>query len=128
RVYDHKQPLLRSVGSHIFYYLMRKFSELDTTPNNTDFRLLDRKVVRELVKIGEKKRMFRALVDWLGFKRTWVKFSSPNRAGGESSFSYRRLSNLAFDSFISYSSVPLRLIGYGGASITLFSVLLLLWM
>jgi len=124
----HRQPLIRVMGSHLFYYLMKQFSDLDITSQTTDFRLIDRKVVDELKKISEKKRMFRALIDWLGFNKVWVEFEAPEREQGDSGFSYRNLWNLAFDSFISYSSFPLRLIGYLGVLITSSSVFTIIFM
>lgn len=123
-----KQPLLRRAGSHLFYYLMRTLSELDTTSQTTDFRLIDAKVVTELRKVREKKRMFRAIVDWLGFRKVWLEFEAPKRELGTSAFSYRKLWNLAFDSFISYSSFPLRFIGYLGAFTVITAGSLLGWM
>ena len=45
RVSIDKQPLLRCMGSALYYWLMAKISILDMLSKTTDFRLFDRKVV-----------------------------------------------------------------------------------
>lgn len=62
--------MVKKAGSKAFYWFMRKFSDLDIPPNSTDFRLLDRKVVDTLRRFTEGSRMFRGLIDWMGFKKT----------------------------------------------------------
>ena len=122
------QTMVRKMGSRLFYYLLLRMSTLETRANTTDFRLLDRKVVREFHRVGEKKRMFRATVDWLGFKKVWLEFDAPDRFSGTSTFSMRGLLNLASDSLVSYSAAPLKLIGISGVLITFLSVVLMIAM
>ena len=123
-----KEPLLRKIGSRAFYFFLNLVSEIKIASQTTDFRLLDRKVVANMRLISERHRMFRGLVDWLGFKKASLPFTAPARASGESVYSYAKLANLAVTSFISYSSAPLRFIGMLGLLITLTSGGLCLWM
>lgn len=123
-----KKPFMRTIGSHVFYWFMSKFSELEIVSQTTDFRLLDKKVVDAFRSIHERKRLFRGLVDWLGFKKVWLEFTADAREEGKPSYTYRKLWQLALNSFISYSSTPLMLIGYLGVLITFFSGGLLVWM
>ena len=123
-----KESLLRKTCSMVFYFLLRTLSNVQIASRTTDFRLLDRKVVDEFKKIGEKQRMFRGLIDWLGFKKVALSFVAKEREGGQSVYSYGKLFHLAMDSFVSYSSKPLKLIGLLGLFILLASSGLLLWM
>lgn len=38
-----KQPLLRRIGSHVYYWLMSRISALAMVSQTTDFRLYDKK-------------------------------------------------------------------------------------
>ncbi len=120
-----RQPLLRRFGSFMFYRLMSRSSGFDLAPGTTDFRLLDKKVWHVFRQMTERVRMFRGLVDWMGFNTQIVYFRAEARQEGKTSFSYARLWQLAINSITSFSLLPLRLTGYLGVTITLLSGILL---
>ncbi|WP_300154959.1 glycosyltransferase family 2 protein [Solidesulfovibrio sp.] len=109
--------LVKKLGSKGFYWFMRRFTDLDLPPNSTDFRLLDSKVVETLSQFTEGSRMFRGIIDWMGYKKTYISFCAPARSQGEPAYSVKKLFNLAINSFTSFSLVPLRLAGYLGLGI-----------
>lgn len=123
-----ESPLLRRLGSYLFYRLMLFSTGLELTPGTTDFRLIDKKVLFVFREMTERARLFRGLVDWMGFRRKNIFFHANDRLEGESTFSYRRLWQLAINSLLSFSLLPLRLAAYLGGVITLFSGLLLIRM
>ena len=120
--------MIRRLGAKLFYYLLKRFSNINIEPNSTDFRLLDKKVLDVLNTFKERTRFFRGLIDWMGFDKTYVVFSAPNRNNGQSTFNFHKLFNLALNSFTSFSLFPLRIAGYLGMGIILFTVLLLSYM
>lgn len=122
------EPILRRLGSRMFYFLLGIISDTEILAKTTDFRLLDRKVVDAMAKIEERHRMFRGLVDWLGFKKIRLPFTATERLHGESVYSYAKLINLAINSFIGHSSIPLKLIGVLGGFISLSSGVLFVFM
>ena len=89
---------------------------------------MDRKVVDALGKVEERQRMFRGIIDWLGFRKTSLSFQAALRKHGAPVYSYTKLINLALNSFISYSSIPLKFIGVLGLLITCASLFVLLLM
>lgn len=109
---------LKKFGSKAFYWIMTRYSDLDIPPSSTDFRLLDRKVVKTLLQFTERTRMFRGLIDWMGFKKTYIPFVAPARDTGQVGYSLKKLFNLAVNSFTSFSLLPLRFTGYLGLTIT----------
>lgn len=123
-----KQPLLRRIGSHVYYWLMSQISGLDMVSQTTDFRLYDKKVVAAFSRATERERMFRGIMDWLGYRKVYVEFSADARNEGCGGYSYAKLYHLAINSITSFSLWPLRLTGYLGVSITAMSGLLLTWM
>jgi glycosyltransferase involved in cell wall biosynthesis len=125
RTKSERQPLVRRLGSHLFYWLLNSISEFKMEPGTTDFRLLDRIVVDALKQFTENNRMVRGLIDWMGYKKTFVEFEAPERHSGKPGYSYSRLLQLALNSFMAFSLVPLKLAGYLGVFvITAFGLLL----
>jgi dolichol-phosphate mannosyltransferase len=123
-----RQPLLRRIGSHGYYWLMSKISGLDMRSQTTDFRLYDRKVVQAFSQATERQRLFRGIMDWLGFRKAYVEFDAAARTAGTVGYSYARLWRLAIDSITSFSLFPLKLTGYLGLMISLLSSIMLVWM
>ena len=68
-----KQPLLKRIGSMLFYWLMSKISGVKMEPQTTDFRLYDKKVIQVFRNVTERQRMFRGIMDWMGFKKYLFK-------------------------------------------------------
>jgi len=128
RTHSKHEPWLRRFGSGVFYSILRLLSSTEIIAKTTDFRLLDRKVVDALGKVEERQRMFRGIIDWLGFRKTSLSFQPGTRKYGVPVYSYGKLINLALNSFISYSSIPLKLIGVLGLLITGAGLCVLSWM
>jgi dolichol-phosphate mannosyltransferase len=117
--------LVRRAGSAVFYWLITRLSDVEVVSKSTDFRLIDRRVVDEFVKLGDHDRLVRGLVDWLGFRRARVTFRASPRLHGASSFSYSRLTSLFFNGIMAHSSAPLKWVGLLGVLTTVaFSALL----
>jgi len=122
------QPLLRRMGSFLYYWLMRKMSGIDIKAKTTDYRLYDKKVVEAFLQTTERERMFRGIMDWMGFRRLYVEFKAEARAEGQVAYSYVKLWRLAVNSLTAFSLWPLRLAGYIGIFISLISGTLFVWM
>lgn len=123
-----KQPALRRLGSYLYYWLMGKVSGLQMMSQTTDFRLYDRKVVEAFKEATERQRIFRGIMDWMGFRRIYVEFQADARHEGDAGYSYSKLIGLALNSITSFSLWPLRLTGLLGLFIAGGSGGLLLWM
>jgi glycosyltransferase involved in cell wall biosynthesis len=87
----------------------------------SDFKLLDRRVVHEWRRFGERATFFRGLVAWLGFRRTRVYFDVPPRHAGHSQWSLAGLTGLAVHAITSFSAVPLQLVTVLGAIMLLLA-------
>jgi dolichol-phosphate mannosyltransferase len=115
------ENILKKLGSNIFYKLINRVSETEITPHATDYRLVNREVIDQFNSFTEHNRITRGLIDWLGFDRAFVHFKANNRQFGEASYTFDKLVKLAVSTFISHSFFPLRLAGYLGVLIILFS-------
>lgn len=128
RSYNEEETWFKRTSSALFYRLFGIVSETKITPHATDFRLLDRSVVDTYNELSEHNRITRGLIDWLGFRRSYIHFEAPPRLHGEASYSTRKLFKLAMDTFTSHSLVPLKIAGYLGVVILLVAAPLGLFM
>jgi glycosyltransferase involved in cell wall biosynthesis len=92
-----------------FYKLITKISEIEIPNNVGDFRLLDRRVVNELVKMPERNLFMKGMYAWLGFNYTIIEYPRMARAHGKTKFSFFKLVKFALDGIVSFSSLPLRI-------------------
>jgi dolichol-phosphate mannosyltransferase len=106
-------------SSWAFYKIFNKITDQELTQGSTDFRLIDRSVQQEFLKLEETDRITRGLIDWLGFRREYVYFTPKPREEGSSSYSHSKLIKLAMNSFVSLTPRPLFIFGYLGCFITL---------
>jgi len=121
---NEKEGFIKRYGSKLYDKTLNYLTDNNTVAGSTDFRLIDRKVVNEFNALTERNRITRGLIDWLGFKRTYVTFKSPARYSGKATYSFRKLVTLALHSFTSQSTKPLQLTGFLGFIVTIMSVLL----
>ena len=108
RITRGKESYLRKTLSLSYYKFLAKMSNTEVLQNVGDFRLLDRKCVDELCRLRETQRYTKGLFSWIGFKKKQVFFEQNDRNAGESSFSYRKLVNLAIEGITSHTTSPLR--------------------
>jgi glycosyltransferase involved in cell wall biosynthesis len=105
-----------------FYHWHQWLSDLKLPKNVGDFRLMDRQVVDALKQLPESCRFMKGLFSWVGFRTTYIDYVQVKRVAGVSKFNGWSLWNLAIEGITSFSTVPLRLWGYLGGVLSLFSV------
>lgn len=109
--------------SRIFYKLISSISDINLSYGESDYRLLDRKVVDVILNIPEKHKFLRGIVKWVGFSQTSVEYDVEQRKTGESKFSFWNYINFAFDGIFSFSTVPLRIFLWLGIMVASFCIL-----
>ena len=115
--------VIKRIGSKIFYKLFNSLSNQKLTPGSTDFRLIDKSVRKEFLKLTENERITRGLIDWLGFKQEFIYFDAPERLIGKAQYSSGKLFKLAENSIVSMSPKPLYLSAGLGLIITPISLI-----
>ena len=118
-----KRNILIRFYSFMFYFLFRKFSNLNLSNNVSDFRLISKRVNDQLKKIIEKERFIRGLVQWVGFNYIELKYQPKERIFGKSKYNFFKLLKLASFGIFSFSNIPLKLALYTGFLMSLFSFL-----
>ena len=80
---------------------------MDNTVAN--FSIISSKVVENLRLLREQDRSYPLFVNWIGYTRSDVNVEHAHRESGKSSYTLKKLVNLAIDSIISQSNKPLRI-------------------
>ncbi|MBR3841567.1 MAG: glycosyltransferase family 2 protein [Erysipelotrichales bacterium] len=116
-----KEGIIYKLGANTFYKLLKKFGNVDLK-NATDFKMLDRKVIDTLVAMPERNVFFRALSNWVGFKRTRVLFKVEDRRFGTSKWNFMKLSSYAISNLTSYTTLPMQFVTLAGTIFLIFSI------
>ncbi len=117
-----KDKLLKQFTAYLFYRTMSLLSSIDIPKDTGEFRLIDRRVAKALHQLPERTRYIRGLLPWLGFKQTTIPIDRNARQHGESSYTLRKLINLALDGILCFSYAPLYAIGILGILVILSSL------
>ncbi|HEX7633418.1 MAG TPA: glycosyltransferase family 2 protein [Candidatus Saccharimonadales bacterium] len=121
---NYRTSPLKRLTSKLFYKFFKLFTGVKLLPEATDYRLIDRIVQQDFIRMTERSRMTRALIDWLGYPREYVSYTENPRLHGEATYSVSKLLKLAVDSVISTSTSPLYIAMYIGVVVLPLSVLL----
>ncbi len=95
--------------SRAFYGLFSRLTGVKMEPGSSDFRLLDRRAVDALVRLGDADLFLRGLVNWLGYRTLLVPYRADPRRSGASKFTLRKMLRFSGDAIVSFSALPLRL-------------------
>jgi polyisoprenyl-phosphate glycosyltransferase len=114
-------PAVHRMFSRVFYRLFEKMSGTELPDGAGDFRLLDRKAVDALNRIGERSRFNKGLYAWIGFRTIGVPFDVAARLDGRSRWSPRKLLRFALDGLASFTTLPLRVWSYLGLVVSAFA-------
>ncbi len=106
---------------NLFYTLFDRMTGLHLK-DQSDFKLIDKKVVAFYCSLPERERFFRGLVGWMHFNTTQVWFEVPPTTR-KSTWSRWRLFTYALRSITSFTSFPLQFVTVCGGVTFLVSLI-----
>lgn len=109
--------LFKRSSAGMFYRVASRLFNVPMQANAGDFRLLDRKIVEALRALPERTRFMKGLYAWVGANSATIGYSRPARAAGTSKWNAWGLWNFALDGIFSFSTIPLRIWTYVGATV-----------
>jgi glycosyltransferase involved in cell wall biosynthesis len=113
----------RAVAS-LGYTVIGKISEVDIPKNTGDFRLMSRRVVDEVVALGESHGFLKGLVPYVGFPTTGVQYDRAAREAGDSKYNRFWGSLLiGLNGVIGFSRYPLQLISIAGLVLAVLAII-----
>ena len=111
---------LKRVSAGMFYSIARSTTGIHIESHSGDFRLISRNVLKALNALPEKNKVYRLLIPWLGFEQRSVYYTRDIRVAGDTKYNIKKMLNLAIDSFLSFSSKPLRILSQLSFAATVF--------
>lgn len=118
-----KDSHFKRLGSKLFYKVYNYFTESKIDNSIANFSIVSSTVVEKLKTLREQNRSYPLFINWVGFKRTNVNVEHAKREEGKSSYTLKKLIDLAIDSIVSQSNKPLRLSIKFGFIISVLSLL-----
>lgn len=109
RIDGRETGFLKRASSAAFYRIFSALSEVEMSAGSSDFRLLDRSALEQILRLGSEGLFLRGAVAWLGFPAETVPFEVGARHAGASKYTWRRMIRFAAKAIVSYSTKPLRL-------------------
>lgn len=124
---NRKEHLFLRAAYSLFYRLLKRIAHTEIPVDAGDFSLMDRTVVDYINRMPEHNRFVRGLRSWVGFRQIGLPYERAGRQAGAPKYNIIRLTQLAMDGLISFSSVPLRLAAWIGALASVLGFVLLVW-
>jgi dolichol-phosphate mannosyltransferase len=110
--------------SYLGYWFINRTSQVPIPRNTGEFRLMDKRVVDEVVKLGESHGFLRGLVAVVGFKTAMLPFDRPERVDGEGKYNrFTGSLRIGFNGIIGFSDYLLNLMVKVGFAFSAFSML-----
>jgi polyisoprenyl-phosphate glycosyltransferase len=112
--------------AHVFYRLLKRWTNVDIPVDVGDFRLMGPKAVAAFRRLRERHRFIRGMTAWVGFRQVGVSYVRPRRTRCEAKFPLRKMLRFALDGLTSFSHVPLQLATWLGFLVSAFAFLYIL--
>jgi dolichol-phosphate mannosyltransferase len=99
----------KRLSSRHFYRVFSFLTSIPMAEGMSDFRLLDRRVLDELLHLRNRDLFLRGSVEWLGYRTVTIEYDVAPRRAGVSKYPLGRMVRFAVGAVISFSAKPLRL-------------------
>ena len=118
---DREEPISQKAFSNLYAFLMRKLPK-----GGFDTFLIDRQIIDLLVKMQERNTSLMSQILWAGFKTATVPYVRKKREIGKSKWTLSKKIKLVYDSLLSFSYFPIKMITTIGFLSFLISLIVLI--
>lgn len=106
---NRKDSFLKRLSSKTFYLFFSYITESKQDASVANFGVYNRKVIAAILSMEDKVKYFPTMAQWVGFEKELLPVEQDEGGGGTSSYSWKKLFELAMDNSIAFSDKPLRL-------------------
>ena len=122
---DREEPIMQKAFSNLYAFLMRKLALHNMPKGGFDTFLIDRQIIDLLVKMQEKNTSLMSQILWAGFETATVPYIRKKREIGKSRWTLSKKIKLVYDSLLSFSYFPIKMITSVGFLSFFISLILL---
>lgn len=120
----HRQDgIMKKLSSKLFSMMYSYLTDTKFDNSVANYGVYSRKVVNEVITMNDYIKSFPLFAQWVGFNKAYVEVEHGERESGTTSYSFRKLLELAFNTLISFSNKPLKLFVKAGLVISFLSFL-----
>ncbi len=117
------ETLLKRIVAHMGYLFINHIAEVPIPRNTGDFRLMDRRVVREVLALKEHHGFLRGLTAIVGFKTYLLGFDRDARVGGKGKYNrFTGSLKIGFNGIVAFSDYLLNFMVKFGLSLALLTL------
>lgn len=121
------ESLLKKITAAVFYRLLSAITSVNIPLDTGDFRIMNKKVLLEVLKMKEPSKFLRGQIAWLGFSEASVSYERKGRKNGSTNFGYARMLRFAFDGITGFSNFPLKFASISGFIVSLISFCMIIY-
>ena len=119
------ENIIKKIISDLGYFLIYKLSDTNIPRNVGEFRLISRRVVKEIEKLEEREFFLRGANSYIGFKQKVLNFERESRSKGTTKFNkFTGSLKVGLNGIFSFSTKPLHYITIA-SSIAFFGSLII---
>jgi polyisoprenyl-phosphate glycosyltransferase len=104
---NRKEGKIKKFLFSAFHHMLSKVASVSIPADAGNFGLIDSRVARLILALGERDRYFPGLRSWVGFKQTGIEVERNARYDANPRVSLRGLFRLAKTAIFSFSAMPL---------------------
>ncbi|TKB08399.1 glycosyltransferase family 2 protein [Desulforhopalus sp. IMCC35007] len=97
----------KRISSSSFYKVFSFLSDVPMEAGASDFRLMDRSVLKHILAIQDVDIFIRGTIEWLGFSCVTIPYNAGKRFSGKTKYNLLKMFRFAGGSIISFSTKPL---------------------
>jgi dolichol-phosphate mannosyltransferase len=99
--------VFKRITSKYFYKLFSLMTDVDVSEGSSDYRLVDRIVLDNMLGFKDVDLFLRGATQWLGFSKATVPYKAEKRFSGESKYGLWKMMRFSRSAIVSFSTKPL---------------------
>lgn len=118
-----EDSFLKKLSSTLYSKIYGYFTNTKYDNEIANFGIYHKKVIASILELSDYIKYFPLFVSFVGYNTTSISVEHAKRDSGKTSYSLAKLISLAFNTIISFSNKPLKIMVKFGLLISLFSFL-----